>query len=129
MKVSSVIIYTAQLLEMKAFYETLGFKFKPEKHGDGPEHFSTRLSDSFLLELYPLKLQTLPDVQVVTPKQHVRIELVSGMIGEMVNRLIENGWTQNMGFRDLKRGLYLIDPDGNEVMVNLPKFPTKINVD
>lgn len=59
--VSSRII-SANLLVLKTrefpvatlmmFYESLGFTFQYEKHGDGPAHFSSTIGN-FVLEIYP----------------------------------------------------------------------------
>jgi len=38
----------------RAFYENLGLTFIPEKHGSGPQHYSTVIG-SAVLELYPAK--------------------------------------------------------------------------
>lgn len=122
MQLSLIVLYTKQLLEMKGFYESLGLTFKLEKHGDGPEHYFARLGERLGMELYPLTSDKLNQ-----PLSHPhRLEFTSGEIGTVVNQLIQNGWKEQMGWRDIKRGsLYLVDPDGNEVMINPPKFPIK----
>ena len=37
-----------------AFYEALGLKFSPERHGGGPLHFACE-QEGLVLEIYPLK--------------------------------------------------------------------------
>lgn len=61
--ISLLVIKTNQLEKQKTFYESFGLIFQKEKHGKGPEHFSTEIKEQdFVLEIYPLpKKQTLPD--------------------------------------------------------------------
>ncbi|WP_062432333.1 VOC family protein [Herbidospora daliensis] len=47
-----VVLYTDRLDECHAFYSGLGLTFQQERHGTGPEHFSTQLGPT-VLELYP----------------------------------------------------------------------------
>ena len=37
---------------MKVFLETFGLSFMPEKHGDGPDHYSCECEGK-VLEIYP----------------------------------------------------------------------------
>ncbi len=122
MKLSLIVLYTKQLLEMKGFYESLGLTFKLEKHGDGPEHYYAKLGERLGMELYPLTAERT-DKPISHPH---RLEFTSGEISTVVGQLIANGWKDQMGWRDSKRGsLYLVDPDGNEVMLSPPQFPIK----
>jgi len=61
--ISLLVIKTNQLEKQKTFYEELGLIFQKEKHGKGPEHFSTEIKEqNFVFEIYPLsKNQTIPD--------------------------------------------------------------------
>jgi hypothetical protein len=55
MKVPAVnlIVLRCTDLEMASvFYRALGLTLTPEKHGDGPNHFSCTLGD-IVVELYP----------------------------------------------------------------------------
>ncbi|GAB1817567.1 glyoxalase/bleomycin resistance/dioxygenase family protein [Herbidospora sp. RD11066] len=47
-----IVVYTDRLDACRAFYAGLGLVFERERHGSGPEHFSTTLG-STVLELYP----------------------------------------------------------------------------
>jgi catechol 2,3-dioxygenase-like lactoylglutathione lyase family enzyme len=47
-----VVISSANMQRSVAFYEGLGLKLTPEKHGTGPEHFSAEL-DGVVFEIYP----------------------------------------------------------------------------
>lgn len=118
MKLSLIVVYTKQLLEMKAFYESLGLSFKLEKHEDGPEHYYAKVADRIGLELYPANEGSI--------RPPHKLEFTSGNIPDIVHNLIKNGWREHLGWRDSKRGsLYLVDPDGNELTLQPPQFPIK----
>jgi len=51
--VTLIVIYVSDLDVCQAFYEAFGLVFVREKHGEGPEHISTRVANGCLLELYP----------------------------------------------------------------------------
>jgi hypothetical protein len=48
-----VVLSTDKLEECLSFYAAVGLVFARERHGDGPVHYSVRLSDGIVLELYP----------------------------------------------------------------------------
>ena len=52
MSISLLVLRCADIEKGRLFYESFGFVFTKEKHGKGPEHFST-LVGSTVLELYP----------------------------------------------------------------------------
>jgi len=52
MKLSLLVIRCQDLEISHLFYANLGFKFKEEKHGDGPRHYAAE-ADGFVFELYP----------------------------------------------------------------------------
>lgn len=54
MELKLLVIRCKNIDVSKQFYETLGFAFKKEKHGQGAEHFASS-SAGFVFELYPLK--------------------------------------------------------------------------
>ena len=53
MTLTLIVLYTQQMQVVCAFYEILGLEFTSEKHGTGPEHFSTNLKNGVVLEIYP----------------------------------------------------------------------------
>ncbi|MFK8007661.1 MAG: VOC family protein [Saprospiraceae bacterium] len=61
--IALLVIKTNQLEKQKAFYESFDLIFQKEKHGNGPEHFSSIIKNQkIILEIYPLqKNQSLPD--------------------------------------------------------------------
>ena len=52
MRLSLHIFRSADPGELAKFYQALGFAFKLEKHGKGPEHYAAS-GDGFTLEIYP----------------------------------------------------------------------------
>ncbi len=51
-RLAYIVLYTPQLAKTVQFYQTLGLDFQPEKHGDGPSHFSANVGH-LILEIYP----------------------------------------------------------------------------
>lgn len=47
-----IVLRCGRLDAVKAFYEAIGLSFVPEKHGRGPDHFSSTMG-GVVLELYP----------------------------------------------------------------------------
>jgi lactoylglutathione lyase len=47
-----LVLKSADVSRLLAFYSALGITFTEEKHGNGPEHFSAQLGD-MVFELYP----------------------------------------------------------------------------
>jgi len=50
---SLIVLYTERMQECVGFYRTLGLDFTIERHGAGPEHFATVLTDGTVFEIYP----------------------------------------------------------------------------
>ena len=61
--IALLVIKTNQLEKQKSFYEKIDLVFQKEKHGNGPEHFSSTIeTQNIVVEIYPLsKNQILPD--------------------------------------------------------------------
>lgn len=125
MKLSNIVIYTGQLLEMKAFYETLGLDFALEKHGRGVEHYYAKLDSRLALELYPLSDFASRELEQESLIRTLRLEFRSGDLALVVQNLIKNGWVRSIGLRENNSSLYLTDPDGNSVVVSSPRFTIK----
>ena len=53
-KLNLLVLYSANIEKSHDFYQTLGLQFVKEKHGRGPEHYASQLSN-LVLELYPGK--------------------------------------------------------------------------
>jgi lactoylglutathione lyase len=53
-QLSSLVLYTPDLLKTVTFYSKIGINFTEEKHGSGPTHYSAILGENqFLFEIYP----------------------------------------------------------------------------
>lgn len=57
------LLRTKQMEETKQFYQFLG-EWQPEKHGNGPDHYSLELKGS-LFEIYPLRKKHEGNVEFV----------------------------------------------------------------
>lgn len=64
MKVNLLVLRTSHLEELRNFYSSLGAKFQSEKHGSGPHHYAATIGDDLVLELYPLRDGTTPDIEL-----------------------------------------------------------------
>lgn len=54
MKLGVIVLYCSVLERACEFYGgVLGLPLQPEQHGAGPKHFSTRVGEHTILELYP----------------------------------------------------------------------------
>jgi hypothetical protein len=58
-----LVLRSARLEEVRAFYERLGLVFVTEQHGSGPVHHAARVG-AVVLELYPLAAEASPDGQL-----------------------------------------------------------------
>ncbi|MCX6714796.1 MAG: hypothetical protein NTX72_03205 [Candidatus Uhrbacteria bacterium] len=100
-----VVIYTAKLEEVKAFYEKLGIKFVAEKHGNGPEHFSATFANRVLFEIYPGKKS----------KGGIGFETIR--YNELSLRVITEAMTPTFEIHHGRRYVILHDPDGRRVQI------------
>lgn len=61
MKLRLLVIRTASMPALAAFYESLGIEFEYHRHDDSPMHYSGRAGET-VIEIYPLaKGQEQPD--------------------------------------------------------------------
>lgn len=60
MKINLIVLRCSDIEKNHDFYQELGFVFKKEQHGNGPTHYASD-NFGFILELYPLKENQLPD--------------------------------------------------------------------
>ncbi len=59
---SLVVLQTATLHSVVAFYRTVGLKFVEEKHGNGPIHYACALGTT-VIEIYPGKDGAAPSAK------------------------------------------------------------------
>jgi catechol 2,3-dioxygenase-like lactoylglutathione lyase family enzyme len=94
-----LVLYTADIVACRAFYEELGLRFTSERHGSGPEHAAADLTGGVVLEIYPAASET--------PAGRLRLGLTlpAGQVGQ----------------RHLAGGRHVLrDPDGRVVEVIVP---------
>jgi len=63
MTISLLVIRCSNIETSKRFYECLGFTFKKEQHGKGPEHYASE-KNGFVFELYPVIQQATETPQI-----------------------------------------------------------------
>lgn len=98
MRLTLVVLRCADLARASAFYEALGLKLQPERHGDGPDHLSCLLEGGTVLELYPQGAKTTSGLRLgfTVPDVDAAIAAVRAL-GAAVN------------------GTVVTDPDGHRV--------------
>jgi lactoylglutathione lyase len=108
-ELSLLVLRCSDILKSKTFYETLGFKFTAQKHGDGPDHFVSG-NHGFALELYPKKPEKEIDCSMLAFA--VKDPSVKAQLKEKL------GWQSAVGNPGDK--LYLFrDPDGRKIEIRL----------
>jgi len=94
----------------RTFYESLGLMFVAERHGNGPEHFSSTLGET-VLELYPRS----PAGAISTIRLGFAVDDLASVQARAVtcHGVVEKSAQSTLwGLRAV-----LIDPDGNRVVV------------
>ena len=100
-----LVIRCFDIEKTKLFYEIIGLKFKQEKHGNGPIHYSCDLGD-VIFEIYPVKPPELPTRN--------RLGFLVDNLTEVVLRLEHNNVIlTNLGFKNAFTAI--TDPDGRTV--------------
>ena len=105
-----LVLKTAQLQRMRAFYGCLGVVLREEQHGGGPVHYAGQ-TGSVILELYPLAEGiTLPDTTT-------RLGFSVGRLDEVLHALQEQGGIVTHPARQTEWGYRAVvrDPDGRAV--------------
>ena len=102
MKISLLVIRCENIEVSKTFYEGLGLIFQKEKHGNGPEHYSSEY-DGTVFELYPNK--------GIAPIDNTRLGFKITNLKETLSSLsIDNTYEFN------GNTVYVvIDPDGRKI--------------
>jgi lactoylglutathione lyase len=104
----TLLVLRCRNLELsRSFYETLGLTFAPERHGSGPEHYSTRLGQT-VLELYPAaEPATLTRIGLrIDDLQRVLVALATSVV--------------QVNTDTFPPSALLRDPDGNKVELTSP---------
>jgi len=109
-QVTLLVIRVTDLERSRAFYEHLGLSLRPERHGDGPLHYSCSMLGT-VFELYPCTNKVVPGgirLGLQLPSTHDAIQglLSAGMLSERP-RFVERSPGPNV--------CVVRDPDGNAV--------------
>jgi lactoylglutathione lyase len=96
----------------RRFYEHLGIVFTKERHGTGPEHYAWENS-GFVLELYPVKDDQLPD--------NVRLGFSTPLLADLSGKIRHSSEVTVLKppYATADRLIMLLqDPDGRKVEVS-----------
>jgi catechol 2,3-dioxygenase-like lactoylglutathione lyase family enzyme len=105
MKISLLVLRCENIEASKGFYERLGLVFQKEKHGRGPEHYSSE-HDGVVFELYPNK--------GVSPDDNTRLGFKVSNLQETLGKIEVSDEYEFNGTTTY----VVIDPDGRKVEVN-----------
>lgn len=105
MKISLLVIRCKNIEISKSFYELFDLNFKKEKHGSGPEHYSTEY-DGAVFELYPNK--------GISPDDNTRLGFKISNLENVINNLETESTIEYNGVTS-----YVVrDPDGRKIELN-----------
>lgn len=117
--VNLIVLRSSDVHRAAAFYsQALGILLTLERHGNGPEHYSSRVN-GFVFELYPL-------IDGRTPTSEVRfgfsvdsvdelVPLVRAAGGEVVSSPHDSAWGRRAVVRDLDgHTVELVTPPGRD---------------
>jgi lactoylglutathione lyase len=109
-KVTLLVIRVTDLERSRAFYEHLGLLLRPERHGEGPLHYSCSMRGT-VLELYPCSNRAAPG--------GIRLGLQIASIHDAIQKLLSAGMLSGQPqFMERSQGpdiCVVRDPDGNAV--------------
>lgn len=113
LSISLIVLRTATIESMLAFYRALGLSFVQEQHGSGPIHYSTQVGE-ITLEIYPAAAGQAPD------RKAGGAIMVGIQVESVDNRITA---LERIGFKALSapkdsawgRRATILDPDGRLV--------------
>ena len=111
MKVTLIVLRSHNIELAKEFYEDiLGLKFREEKHGSGPRHFSTEI-DGLVLEIYPKATQGTEGLRI-------------GLNVDNKNTIKEKLRACNIGFKENEDSIIFCDIDKHKIEVRETQPPS-----
>jgi lactoylglutathione lyase len=108
-----LVLRTANVETMLAFYKALGLTFEQEQHGTGPIHYSTQPGD-VTMEIYPAEAGQAPDRKAGGATMiGIKVESIDAVAEQL----------QNLGIKMLSapkdstwdRRATVLDPDGRMI--------------
>jgi catechol 2,3-dioxygenase-like lactoylglutathione lyase family enzyme len=115
-----LVLRSPDIHRAATFYlQALGLPFTLERHGDGPEHYSSSLN-GFVFELYPLGAGRTPTTGVrigfSVDSVDELVQLVRAAGAEVVSGPHDSEWGRRAVVRDLDgHTLELVTPPGRDV--------------
>ena len=108
-RLNLLVLRSLDMSTAVSFYQLLGLVFKPEKHGTGPEHYSSQIGE-VVLEIYPASTET--DVDRTTRLGFEVPELLEilGILRANGHKVSQEPKASAWGLRSV-----IIDPDGRSV--------------
>jgi len=107
---SYIVVRVPDIERSAEFYRLLGLELTPEKHGEGPLHYSFQLSPSLVCELYPLKKDAL------AAPPGVRLGFQVDDVGALRDKLTACGLALSAGTSSTSFVVH--DPSGNQVEIS-----------
>ena len=110
MNIRLIVIRTADMQRLVAFYELLGLNWEYHRHGESPFHYSTEVNET-VLEIYPLaKEQVGADKNLRLGFGIERFEETMMLLKEKGVRFFSEPREADFGFSAI-----VIDPDGRKI--------------
>lgn len=112
-----IVLRTAQMDAMLAFYRALGLNFIEEQHGKGPVHYACEI-DSLVIEIYPAEGDKATPPQIKsdgTTMLGFRVDSVDAVITALTVEALSAPKDTRWG-----RRATLLDPDGRMIEISQP---------
>ena len=103
-----IVIRSADIERMAAFYTTLGLLFTKHKHGDGPMHYASD-DGGMVIELYPATEMHPPTTGL---RLGFQVDGDEDVEGHLIPALKEKG---GQLFSSTTHLVVMLDPDGHKV--------------
>ncbi|GGX93243.1 hypothetical protein GCM10007160_20970 [Litchfieldella qijiaojingensis] len=102
-----VVVRVSDVEQSKLFYEALGLRFKKEKHGNGPLHYSSKIGD-VVFEIYPASGENPVSAGTRLGFSTVVREDLDSTIMSLGGQVISRS----------DSGIVVADPDGIKIEIN-----------
>ncbi len=117
--VNLIVLRSPDIHHAAAFYRALGLLFSLERHGDGPDHYTSSVN-GFVFELYPLSEGQTPTTSV---RIGFNVDSVDGLVplareagAEVVSGPHDSPWGRRAVLKDLDgHTVELVTPTGRDL--------------